>query len=404
MKKVSVILLFCFFLTTPLFATNIMSTNPLGKLSQSNVELDFNGEKVSTYTAFKSDYVPVSSLRSIGFPIDYDITSGKVVINSPSLISSPTSQALSFKNNSFALYESDVWIGDFKTHAIVSEDNVLIPIGALRQLYHIDITDTTYHMTPKEPLHIIANSNTITNNLPTPITVSLIDLYWDNGFIMQPSNYDLSPLETRSRTMNVLHDNKKYITTIIKQATGRELNYNNGSMFGQTNDLLFDYYTKLKYLDLSSLGDPIDFDTLIWAESTINSKNMSSKTKYLVWTNIDLQRTFIFEGSTGNWKLKKYFLCSTGKSSSPTPKGSYELTRKVPYFGVEKGYRCKNAFGFIGTTYLYHSVMFDKTGSYLLEGKGELGARASAGCIRLSVENSEWFYSNMLSGTKVFID
>lgn len=48
--------------------------------------------------------------------------------------------------------------------------------------------------------------------------------------------------------------------------------------------------------------------------------------------------------------------------------------------------------------------MFDKTGSYLLQGKGELGARASAGCIRLSVENSEWFYNNMLSGTKVFID
>lgn len=404
MKKVSIILLFCFLLTTPLLAANITLTNQLGKLSLSNVELNFDGEKVPTYTVFQSDYVPVSILRSIGFFIDYDTVSGKVVINTPTQISPLTDKFSSLENKPFVFYESDVWVGDFKTHAIISEGNVLVPIGALRQLYHIEISSTTYKMTLKESLHIIANSNLITNNLPTPITVSLIDLYWDNGFIMQPNTYDLSPLETRSRSMNALHSNKIYITTIIKQATGRELDYKNESMFGQTNDLLFDYYTHLKHLDLSSFGDPIDIDTLIWAESTINAKNISSKTKYLVWTNIDLQRTFIFEGTNAHWKLSKYFLCSTGKSSSPTPKGSYELTRKVPYFGVEKGYRCKNVFGFIGTTYLYHSVIFDKTGSYLLQGKGELGTRTSAGCIRLSVENSEWFYNNMLSRTKVLID
>lgn len=144
--------------------------------------------------------------------------------------------------------------------------------------------------------------------------------------------------------------------------------------------------------------------SVIWAEDTVNTKNLHSTTPYLVWTNIASQKTYIFEGSQGHWQLIKHFVCSTGRDHTPTPKGEFQLTRKVPYFGVEKGYRCKNAFGFIGTTYLYHSIIFDKSGSYLLEDKGVLGTKASEGCIRFSVENSEWFYNNMVSGTKVWIN
>ena len=67
------------------------------------------------------------------------------------------------------------------------------------------------------------------------------------------------------------------------------------------------------------------------------------------------------------------------------------------------GIICKYAFGFIGTTYLYHSIIYDKTGTYLLENKGVLGKKASDGCIRFSVEHAKWFYDNMISGTTVYI-
>ena len=406
MKKLYLVLLFFFLFAPTLFAQSI-SSNRIGTLSTSSTILDFDGQQVITYNALELNYVPVSSLRELGFYITYDASTGIVTINPPTQLSQPFTSIPTLSLKPYTLYTPQVWIGDFRTHAIVSEGNVLIPIGALRQLYHIDIDGTTYKMTLKAPLHITATASLIKNDLPTPISVSIIDLYWDNGFIMQPSKYDLKPFESLPRFLEIIPSekiNKLYITTLIQSATGRELNYSNTNMFGQTNSSLFKYVSKLNELSSLDLGDPIDIETLIWAESTINQKGLSSNTSYLVWTNIDLQRTFIFQSINGNWKLIKHFLCSTGKSYSPTPKGTFALTKKVPYFGVEKGYRCKNAFGFIGTTYLYHSVMFDKTGSYLLKGTGELGKPASAGCIRLSVANSEWFYSNMLSGTKVIID
>ena len=93
----------------------------------------------------------------------------------------------------------------------------------------------------------------------------------------------------------------------------------------------------------------------------------------------------------------------TERDSTPTPTGTFALTYKVPSFGQNKGYCCKYAFGFIGTNYLYHSIIFDRTGTYLLEGKGVLGKKASQGCIRFSAENAKWFYDHLISGSTVYI-
>lgn len=407
MKKVFIVILFCLLFAFPTMASESNSPQYLGRLKESNIVLNFDQQQLETYTVLDSKYVPLFRLREIGFDIQYIAETGDIYIGPVSKILTSTlaPSTSSLLDTNYELYDHDIWINGFKTHGIVCEDNVLIPIGALRELYNIEINQTTYKMTPKDPLHISASLNQITNDLPTPISLSIIDLYWDNGFTMQPSTHTLNPLETINRTPNILHASKKYLTTLIIKAEGRELSYINENMYGQTNLPLFERYTRMQNTkELNNLGDPIDIESLIWAEDTINQMGLSSKTSYLVWTNVAKQRTYIFEGSKDNWTLIKHFLCSTGKSYSPTPLGSFELTRKVPYFGVEKGYRCKNAFGFIGTTYLYHSVMFDKTGSYLLKGTGELGSPASAGCIRLSVPNSEWFYSNLISGTKVFID
>ena len=153
-----------------------------------------------------------------------------------------------------------------------------------------------------------------------------------------------------------------------------------------------------------TFGDYIEVDKIAAAEKFVNDKGLSSPTKYLIWTSIAEQRTYIFTGSKQNWKLYKTFICSTGKTKTPTPTGTYALTYKVPSFGQNKGYCCKYAFGFIGTTYLYHSIIFDKTGTYLLENKGVLGQKASDGCIRFSPDNAKWFYDNMITKSTVYIN
>ena len=138
-------------------------------------------------------------------------------------------------------------------------------------------------------------------------------------------------------------------------------------------------------------------------EAYINGKDFSSKTDYFVWTDVYRQRTYVFKGSKNNWKLIKNFQCSTGKDTHLTPVGRYTLNVKVPSFGTNR-YRAKNAYAFIGTSYLYHSVLYDPTGSYLLSGWGSLGNKASSGCIRLSPESSVWFYKTLPIGTGIFIN
>lgn len=409
MKKMLGIVLCYLFVILPVFASPVVTNTSLGNLEKNNIVLDFNGYTVETYKVLDSYYVPVTRLKDAGLIVHFTPDTGTIQITPPAElpIISSTNTPSTFENTPFSLYQSEIWIGTFKTHSIVSNGRALVPIGALRSIYDITIeSNTLYHMTQKIPLPITATQKQIINQTEYPLTISVTDLYWDNAFINETFDYTLNPGETFTRPTP--SSSKKYITTIVTKADSQSpqqpFSYTNNNMFGQLNETLFRYDTRIQTLGmLADMGDPIDVNTILWAENMINSKHLSSATPYLSWTSIEKQRTYIFQGSKDNWKLIKHFKCSTGRPGADTPKGQYKLTYKVPYFGVEKGYRCKNAFGFIGTTYLYHSVMFDKSGTYLLKGKGTLGKKASAGCIRLSVEHSEWFYNNMKSGSTVLI-
>lgn len=139
-------------------------------------------------------------------------------------------------------------------------------------------------------------------------------------------------------------------------------------------------------------------------ETYINKQNVESSTNYLVWTDLHRQTTYVLKGSKNQWELIRRMICSTGKNQTPTPRGFFTLQNKVTSFGEAKGYSCKNAYGFIGSSYLYHSILFDKTGTYIIAGKKELGQKASHGCIRLQPEDSLWLYNTMPKGTKVWIN
>lgn len=137
-------------------------------------------------------------------------------------------------------------------------------------------------------------------------------------------------------------------------------------------------------------------------EGFVNSQGIKSKTPYFIWTDLYRQKTYVFENKSGQWQLLRTMPTSTGNNRTPTPTGEFEVNAYVPAFGMNKGYRCKNALHLFGD-YLYHSVMFDVEGKYVLGGQGKLGERASHGCLRLSPENSEWLYKTMPLGTKVLI-
>ena len=127
------------------------------------------------------------------------------------------------------------------------------------------------------------------------------------------------------------------------------------------------------------------------------AQNYTSKTSYLILVNSKTHKVGVFRGSYGNWRLDKYWDCTTGASSSPTVKGSYQVTGRGKSFG--SGYTCWYYTQFYGN-YLFHSVLY-QPGSMTRIQDGRLGISASHGCVRLSLSNAKWIYNNVPNGTRV---
>lgn len=104
----------------------------------------------------------------------------------------------------------------------------------------------------------------------------------------------------------------------------------------------------------------------------------------------------------GNYtKPIKAMVCSTG-SATPTS-GTYKMSYKYRWlalYGGVYGQYCTRIVGHI----LFHSVPYLENGN---QGSLEyweydkLGTSASAGCIRLTVQDAKWIYDNCKSGTEV---
>ncbi len=103
-------------------------------------------------------------------------------------------------------------------------------------------------------------------------------------------------------------------------------------------------------------------------------------------------------------RLIKTFVASTGKDGN-TPTGVYKMS-KLPtlwsqlYGNVWGKYAIR-----ITGPYWFHSVPYYKAENNQLEWEeyNKLGTPASAGCVRLGVENIKWLYENVPNGTQVEI-
>lgn len=393
-----------------LFAKNFENVT-LGTLKESPLKLIYGETELNTYKAYDLNYVLVSDLKYLGCSVSYFPEDSSISISSAAPYGELVPTANTDKtliSSPFSIYTSGkVTIEHFTTQAITCNDRTLIPLAALGYIGDLSISDNACYFTSKDPMPISIQQTSISNLSEIPLNVSVIDLYWNGELITYPSTYTLNAYENMERSLPT-DDTKDmlYIASLVQTAEGEGYNYYNSGYMGQLNTPLLQTYTQAttKPELTDTFGDSIEVDKIAAAEKFVNDKGLSSPTKYLIWTSIAEQRTYIFTGSKQHWKLYKTFICSTGKTKTPTPTGTYALTYKVPSFGQNKGYCCKYAFGFIGTTYLYHSIIFDKTGTYLLENKGVLGQKASDGCIRFSPDNAKWFYDNMITKSTVYIN
>ncbi|MBZ9687855.1 L,D-transpeptidase family protein [Clostridium estertheticum] len=134
-------------------------------------------------------------------------------------------------------------------------------------------------------------------------------------------------------------------------------------------------------------------------EKLINSKNIASLTSYFIWIDLPQQKVNVFNGSNKKWNLVKSMVCSSGKTSTPTVKGNFTVGSKGGYFIADGGARCKY-YTQISGNYLFHSVLYDNKGNYIID--NTLGVPVSHGCVRLSLENAKFIYDNIPAETTIW--
>ena len=127
-----------------------------------------------------------------------------------------------------------------------------------------------------------------------------------------------------------------------------------------------------------------------------------SDTGYLILVNLATQRTAVFEGSKGNWRLMREMIVSTGAPINPTPKGEYKTTVHTLHFN-SYGVRAWYATGFIGGLYLFHSSPYVSGPEPVICTDPRLGVAASHGCVRMALEDAKWMYDTLPLRTKVVI-
>lgn len=133
--------------------------------------------------------------------------------------------------------------------------------------------------------------------------------------------------------------------------------------------------------------------------SSLNGSGVEA-TQYQVDVSVGEQKVRVWEGQD----LVKELVASTGIDDS-TPLGEFTIHHRGEWFFSEK-YQ-QGAIWWVAFTkngkYLFHSLPMDKDKQIIPEEAAKLGAPASHGCIRLSIEDAKWFYDTVPHGTMVYI-
>lgn len=128
----------------------------------------------------------------------------------------------------------------------------------------------------------------------------------------------------------------------------------------------------------------------------------TSNTKYLVAVNLKKHQTRVYKGSKKDWKRIHKWKCVTGKSATPTVKGTFAVGTRGKFFDTGSYKRCWYYTQIYGN-YFFHSVPYDRKSKPVKCLDSEVGVSKSRGCIRLKLKNAKWIYNHIPRGTKVVI-
>ena len=134
-------------------------------------------------------------------------------------------------------------------------------------------------------------------------------------------------------------------------------------------------------------------------EGFVNRQGYKSKTDYLIWVSLATQQVVVYQGAQGNWKELRSFDCCSGKNSTPTIAGVFEIYYKQNAWDFGS-YYVATVVGFNGG-HAFHTRTYVKGTGALLD--PTIGSPASHGCIRMYDADVAWISNNMPFGTTVVV-
>ncbi len=131
-----------------------------------------------------------------------------------------------------------------------------------------------------------------------------------------------------------------------------------------------------------------------------------AETEYVVTVDLSQQRVFVYKEG----EMIRTMVCSSGipTADNATPTGRFIIDKSGKkrgewFFSKTFHEGAEYWVGFIGGIYLFHSVPMTEDRVVIHEQETLLGRPSSHGCIRLSVEDAQWFYENVPSGSILHI-
>ncbi|WP_252254883.1 L,D-transpeptidase [Clostridium sp. ZBS12] len=160
--------------------------------------------------------------------------------------------------------------------------------------------------------------------------------------------------------------------------------------------------SKQQYLDKTAESKTVsDYYINNISSQNINTLNLVSNTPYLIFIDINSQKTYIYKGKSNKWDLDKTFSCSTGIDSEPTPCGAFSIKEKGEWFFSEKFKQGGKYWTQIDGDILFHSVPYAQDKTTVVD--TTLNKKSSHGCIRLALSDAKWIYDNIPRDTKIII-
>ncbi|MBR1969466.1 MAG: L,D-transpeptidase family protein [Clostridia bacterium] len=153
-----------------------------------------------------------------------------------------------------------------------------------------------------------------------------------------------------------------------------------------------DEYTRVISLTASAYSENYQ------KEEYVNSRDITSRTDYLIWVSKSNFEVSLFKGSNKNWTLVKSVPCAIGAPNTPTVEGSFEYHQYQTRWTYSNYYcgpimRFYRGYAIHSTLIKYNGVPYDN----------RVGVKISHGCVRLRPEDINWLSTVTPLYTRVLV-